>query len=188
MGSSCCNAGGCGQGHQGEAGEAWGAGSVPSPQGSPEPPSPGSGLPRACGSESWSLWAWLSQGRWSPACSEACKVQRWLGQNGERVNTAPWAWEHWGPCTHFESPARTRLRLLGSNSVGVSPSPGEAIGKPCHYQVRCQRQEEGDKQTGPLPALWSLSCPLRIYCLLLQGLLPLPLDPRCEQVCPPPQV
>ena len=92
--------------------------------------------------------------------SEACKVQRWLRQNEERVNTAPWAWEHWGPRTHFKPPVRMKPRLLGSNSEGVSPSPGEATGKPCHHQVHGQRQEEGDKQTGPLSALWSLSCPL----------------------------
>lgn len=60
--------------------------------------------------------------------SEACKVQRWLRQNEERVNTAPWAWEHWGPRTHFKPPARMKPRLLGSNSEGVSPSPGEARG------------------------------------------------------------
>ena len=92
--------------------------------------------------------------------SEACKAQGWLGQNRERVNTVPQAWERWGPCTYFEPPARTRPKLPGSNSVEVSPFPGEAIGKPCHYQVHGQRQEEGDTQTGPLLALWSLSCPL----------------------------
>ena len=92
--------------------------------------------------------------------SEACKAQGWLGQNRERVSTAPQAWERWGPCTYFKPPARTRPRLPGSNSVEVSPSPGGAIGKPCHYQVHGQRQEEGDTQTGPLSALWSLSCPL----------------------------
>ena len=87
---------------------------------------------------------------------------------------APWAWECWGPHTHFKPPARMKPRLLGSNSVGVSPSPGEATGKPCHYQVHGQRQEEGDKQTGPLSALWSLSCPLMQNLLSLVARSPPP--------------
>lgn len=78
--------------------------------------------------------------------SEACKVQRWLRQNEERVNTAPWAWEHWGPRTHFKLPARMKPRLLGSNSEGVSPSPGEATGKPQGNPVATKSTARGRRK------------------------------------------
>lgn len=141
------------------------------PQGGPEPPSPGQAARAVALNPLVSLGlAW--PGGWSPACSEACKVQRWLGQNGEREGTRPWAWSAGGPA-HFEPPARTRPKLLGSNSVGVSPAPGEAIGSPVITKSVARSRRKGTSRRDPL-ALWSLSCPLRIYCLLSQGPPPTP--------------